>query len=212
MDQRYTLYTGCHYPHKIREQMALEVFGVAEQDVRVIAGDVGGSFGLRGSVYPEQVLVMWASRRVGKPVKWTAERSEAHLCDYQGRDNYSVARLALDKTVLAMHVRTLAALALSSPPAATARPSTISAHWRAPTGRLLSMSRCLASSPTQRRPVPIAAPDGRKQLIIETLVEAAAQKLDAIPPICAARTRSRTPCRSKRGWCLPMTAASSKRT
>ncbi|MGB0632340.1 MAG: xanthine dehydrogenase family protein molybdopterin-binding subunit, partial [Alphaproteobacteria bacterium] len=112
MDRRYTLYTGCHYPHKIREQMALEVFHVAEQDVRVIAGDVGGSFGLRGSVYPEQVLVMWASRRVGKPVKWTAERSEAHLCDYQGRDNYSVAKLALDKdgNFLGMHVRTLAAL------------------------------------------------------------------------------------------------------
>ena len=59
-----TLYTGCHYPHKICEQMALEVFHVAEQDMRVIAGDVGGSFGLRGSVYPEQVLVMGvASRR-----------------------------------------------------------------------------------------------------------------------------------------------------
>ena len=192
MDQRYTLYTGCHYPHKIREQMALEVFGVAEQDVRVIAGDVGGSFGLRGSVYPEQVLVMWASRRVGKPVKWTAERSEAHLCDYQGRDNYSVARLALDKDG---NFRYACADArspwvLSSPPAATARPSTISAHWRAPTGRLLSMSRCLASSPTQRRPVPIAAPDGRKQPISSKRWSKPAQKLDAIPPICAARTRS----------------------
>jgi len=49
-DQRYTLYTGCHYPHKVREQLATQVFHVAEQDVRVIAGDIGGSFGLRGSV------------------------------------------------------------------------------------------------------------------------------------------------------------------
>lgn len=111
-DQRYTLYTGCHYPHKIREQMATQVFNVAEHDVRVIAGDVGGSFGLRGSVYPEQVLVMWASRRVGSPVKWTAERSEGHIADYQGRDNHSVAKLAMDKdgNFLGMHVRTLAAL------------------------------------------------------------------------------------------------------
>jgi aerobic carbon-monoxide dehydrogenase large subunit len=111
-DQRYTLYTGCHYPHKIREQMATQVFNVAEHDVRVIAGDVGGSFGLRGSVYPEQVLVMWASERVGRPVKWTAERSEGHIADFQGRDNHSVAKLAMDKdgNFLGLHVRTLAAL------------------------------------------------------------------------------------------------------
>jgi carbon-monoxide dehydrogenase large subunit len=111
-DQRYTLYTGCHYPHKIREQMATQVFNVAEQDVRVIAGDIGGSFGLRGSVYPEQVLVMWASQRVGRPVKWTAERSEGHIADYQGRDNHSIAKLAMDKNgnFLGLHVRTLAAL------------------------------------------------------------------------------------------------------
>ena len=111
-DQRYTLYTGCHYPHKIREQMATQIFNVAEQDVRVIAGDVGGSFGLRGSVYPEQVLVMWASEKVGRPVKWVAERSEGHLTDYQGRDNHTVAKLAMDKdgNFLGMHVRTLAAI------------------------------------------------------------------------------------------------------
>ena len=111
-DQRYTLYTGCHYPHKIREQMATQIFNIAEHDVRVIAGDIGGSFGLRGSVYPEQVLVMWASEKVGRPVKWVAERSEGHLSDYQGRDNHTVARLAMDKdgNFLGMHVRTLAAI------------------------------------------------------------------------------------------------------
>ena len=111
-DQRYTLYTGCHYPHKIREQMATQVFNVAEHDVRVIAGDIGGSFGLRGSVYPEQVLVMWASEKVGRPVKWVAERSEGHLSDYQGRDNHTVARLAIDKdgNFLGLHVRTRAAI------------------------------------------------------------------------------------------------------
>ncbi|MEX2455266.1 MAG: xanthine dehydrogenase family protein molybdopterin-binding subunit [Rhodospirillaceae bacterium] len=111
-DGRYTLFTGCHYPHKIREQFATEIFGVAEQDIRVVAGDIGGSFGLRGSTYPEQILVLWASRRVGRPVKWTGDRSEGHLADYQGRDNFSVARLALDSAgnFLGMHVRTLAAL------------------------------------------------------------------------------------------------------
>lgn len=111
-DRRYTLYTGCHYPHKIREQMATQIFRVAEHDVRVIAGDIGGSFGLRGSVYPEQVLVLWASEKVGRPVKWVAERSEGHLSDFQGRDNHTVAKLAMDKdgNFLGMHVRTLAAI------------------------------------------------------------------------------------------------------
>ena len=111
-DQRYTLYTGCHYPHKIREQMATQIFNVAEHDVRVIAGDIGGSFGLRGSVYPEQVLVLWASEKVGRPVKWVAERSEGHLSDFQGRDNHTVAKLAMDNdgNFLGLHVRTLAAI------------------------------------------------------------------------------------------------------
>ncbi|RZO38155.1 MAG: xanthine dehydrogenase family protein molybdopterin-binding subunit [Rhodospirillaceae bacterium] len=184
MDQRYTLYTGCHYPHKIREQMALEVFGVAEQDVRVIAGDVGGSFGLRGSVYPEQVLVMWASRRVGKPVKWTAERSEAHLCDYQGRDNYSVARLALDKdgNFLGMHVRTLAALGAFVTTGGNGPPinnlGTLAGTYRTPAIHVEVSGVFTNTTPT----CPYRGA-GRPEAayIIETLVEAAAQKLGRDP-------------------------------
>ena len=184
MDQRYTLYTGCHYPHKIREQMALEVFGVAEQDVRVIAGDVGGSFGLRGSVYPEQVLVMWASRRVGRPVKWTAERSEAHLCDYQGRDNYSVARLALDKdgNFLAMHVRTLAALGAFVTTGGNGPPinnlGTLAGTYRTPAIHVEVSGVFTNTTPT----CPYRGA-GRPEAayIIETLVEAAAQKLGRDP-------------------------------
>ena len=184
MDQRYTLYTGCHYPHKIREQMALEVFGVAEQDVRVIAGDVGGSFGLRGSVYPEQVLVMWASRRVGKPVKWTAERSEAHLCDYQGRDNYSVARLALDNdgNFLGMHVRTLAALGAFVTTGGNGPPinnlGTLAGTYRTPAIHVEVSGVFTNTTPT----CPYRGA-GRPEAayIIETLVEAAAQKLGRDP-------------------------------
>ena len=184
MDQRYTLYTGCHYPHKIREQMALEVFGVAEQDVRVIAGDVGGSFGLRGSVYPEQVLVMWASRRVGRPVKWTAERSEAHLCDYQGRDNYSVAKLALDKdgNFLGMHVRTLAALGAFVTTGGNGPPinnlGTLAGTYRTPAIHVEVSGVFTNTTPT----CPYRGA-GRPEAayIIETLVEAAAQKLGRDP-------------------------------
>ena len=184
MDQRYTLFTGCHYPHKIREQMAIEVFHVAEHDVRVIAGDVGGSFGLRGSVYPEQVLVLWASQRVGRPVKWTAERSEAHLCDYQGRDNYSVARLAMDSdgNFLGMHVRTLAALGAFVTTGGNGPPinnlGTLAGTYKTPAIHVEVSGVFTNTTPT----CPYRGA-GRPEAayIIESLVEAAAQKLGRDP-------------------------------
>ena len=184
MDQRYTLYTGCHYPHKIREQMATEIFHVAEQDVRVIAGDVGGSFGLRGSVYAEQVLVLWASRRLGRPVKWIAERSEAHLSDYQGRDNYSVAKLALDKdgNFLGMHVRTLAALGAFVTTGGNGPPinnlGTLAGTYKTPAIHVEVsgvFTNTTPTSPYRGAGRPEAA------YIIESLVEAAAQKLGRDP-------------------------------
>ena len=70
--------------------------GVPEDKVRVVIRDVGGNFGTRGADFPEQLLVAWAARRVGRPVKWTSDRSEAFLSDYQGRDLAVEAELALD--------------------------------------------------------------------------------------------------------------------
>jgi carbon-monoxide dehydrogenase large subunit len=65
--------------------------------IRVISPDVGGGFGPRTSLYPEQVVVVWAARRVGRPVRWTSGRSEAFLSDFQGRDATAHARLGLDR-------------------------------------------------------------------------------------------------------------------
>jgi carbon-monoxide dehydrogenase large subunit len=184
MDERYTLYTGCHYPHKIREQLATQVFHIAEQDVRVIAGDVGGSFGLRGSVYPEQLLVLWASKRVGKPVKWTAERSEAHLTDFQGRDNYSVAKLAMDAdgNFLGMHVRTLAALGAFVTTGGNGPPvnnlGTLAGTYKTPAIHVEVsgvFTNTTPTSPYRGAGRPEAA------YIIETLVEEAAKKLGRDP-------------------------------
>ena len=105
---RHTLYAAVHYPHRIRSALARDIFRLPENRVRVIAGDVGGSFGLRGGMYPEQILVLWASRAAGRPVKWTCERSEGLISDHQGRDNVTDAALALDAdgNFLAMRVRT----------------------------------------------------------------------------------------------------------
>ena len=94
---RYTLISGNQGVH--RQKMALaECLGVAPDRVRVICPDVGGAFGLRTNLYPEQVLVVWAAHVVGRPVRWTGERTECFLSDLQGRDLVANARLALDRS------------------------------------------------------------------------------------------------------------------
>jgi carbon-monoxide dehydrogenase large subunit len=100
---KYTLHAGAGGAVRPRNDLAA-VLGVAEADVRMVMHDVGGNFGTRGAFNPEFGLVVWAARRVGRPVKWTCERSEAFLCDYQARDLAVSAELALaaDGTFLAM--------------------------------------------------------------------------------------------------------------
>jgi aerobic carbon-monoxide dehydrogenase large subunit len=92
---RYALHAGSGGVVRQKNELA-GVLGVPPEQVRVTAGDVGGNFGTRNAFYPEFALVAWASRRVGRPVKWTCERHEAFLSDYQGRDLYAEAELALD--------------------------------------------------------------------------------------------------------------------
>src|SRR5499426_3100538 len=109
-EDRYTLYADVQYPHRVRNALASNILKVPEHQIRVIAGDVGGAFGTKGWQYPEHKLVLWAARKLGRPVKWTCERREAILADEHARDNVSDAELALDADgrFLAMRVQTLA--------------------------------------------------------------------------------------------------------
>jgi aerobic carbon-monoxide dehydrogenase large subunit len=93
---RYTLHTGIQGPHGLRTILADQVFKVPQSHMRVVTGEVGGSFGMRSGIYPEMVLVLWAAKRLGRPVKWTSDRREGFVTDEHGRDNVSVAELALD--------------------------------------------------------------------------------------------------------------------
>ena len=93
---RYTLYTGNQHPHTVRSLLAEQIFHVPQSHVRVVSGDVGGSFGMRSGLYPELVLVLWAARRLGRPVKWTSDRREGFVSDEHGRDNVSTVELAAD--------------------------------------------------------------------------------------------------------------------
>jgi aerobic carbon-monoxide dehydrogenase large subunit len=94
---RYTLHTGTgRGVAGLRDDLA-RLLGVAPDKVRVVCGDMGGNFGTRNFFYPEYALLPWAARRVGRPVKWTCERSEDFAADYQGRDLEVAAELALDR-------------------------------------------------------------------------------------------------------------------
>ncbi|HEX7841886.1 MAG TPA: xanthine dehydrogenase family protein molybdopterin-binding subunit [Kofleriaceae bacterium] len=108
----YTLYTTSQNPHVIRLLMGAFTLHVPEHKLRVVAPDVGGGFGSKIFHYAEELLVTWGSRKVGRPVKWTADRSEAFLTDAHGRDHISHARLALDAggKMLGLKVSTLANL------------------------------------------------------------------------------------------------------
>jgi carbon-monoxide dehydrogenase large subunit len=109
-EDRYTLYADVQYPHRVRNALASNVFKVPEHSIRVIAGDIGGAFGTKGWQYPEHRLVLWAARKLRRPVKWRCERRDAIPADEHARDNVSDAELALDSEgrFLALRVRTLA--------------------------------------------------------------------------------------------------------
>ena len=108
-DERYTLYAGMQSPHRVRSELARSVLRVPEARLRIISPDMGGGFGMRGAPFAEHALVLWAARRLGRPVRWVATRSEALATDYHARDNVSTGALALDADgkFLALRVSTI---------------------------------------------------------------------------------------------------------
>ncbi|HEY4253040.1 MAG TPA: xanthine dehydrogenase family protein molybdopterin-binding subunit [Roseomonas sp.] len=106
----YTLYTTSQNPHVIRLLMSANVLKLPESKVRVVAPDVGGGFGSKIYHYAEEALVTWASAQIGRPVKWTSDRTEAFMSDAHGRDHISRAEFAFDKDgrILALRVATQA--------------------------------------------------------------------------------------------------------
>jgi aerobic carbon-monoxide dehydrogenase large subunit len=107
-DDFYTLYASSQNPHGVRMELS-HVFHVPENHVRVISPDVGGGFGLKGGPFPDEILVVWASRKVRRPVKWVATRSESMLNDHHGREMVYYGELALDEhgKILALRSRSL---------------------------------------------------------------------------------------------------------
>ena len=108
----YTLYTSSQNPHVIRLLMCAFVLGIPEHKVRVVSPDVGGGFGSKIFHYTEEALLTWCSKHIGRPVKWTAERSESFLTDAHGRDHITKAEMGFDNSgkIVALRVKTYANL------------------------------------------------------------------------------------------------------
>src|SRR5580698_10133087 len=106
----FTLWNTTQNPHVARLVISAFVGMAPEHKLRVIAPDVGGGFGSKIFIYPEEVVCLWASKKVGRPVKWVAERSESFLADAHGRDHVTRAELALDANgkILALRAKTIA--------------------------------------------------------------------------------------------------------
>ncbi len=110
--ESFTLWNTTQNPHVARLVIAAFVGVAPEHKLRVIAPDVGGGFGSKIFIYPEEVVALWASKRVGRPVKWLCDRSEAFLADAHGRDHVSHAEMAFDGEgrITALKVKTIANL------------------------------------------------------------------------------------------------------
>src|SRR5262249_4323061 len=151
--------------------------------IRVVAGDIGGSFGMKSAVYNEVALVLLASRIVGQPVKWVSTRSESFLCDAQARDNVTEAELALDKngTFLGCRVKPTASIGPYLPTALPAFPGnigTLAGVYRTP-----AIHADVTAVFTHTNPVRPYRGNGRPEAayVIERIVDLAADELRIDP-------------------------------
>jgi len=108
----FTLWVSHQAPHVLRRDLAENTLRHPEHRIRVVAPDVGGGFGMKAANHPEEPVLLWASRRLGRPVRWTSTRSEGLVSDAQARDHWTRARMAFDRDgrILAIDVDTIASL------------------------------------------------------------------------------------------------------
>jgi carbon-monoxide dehydrogenase large subunit len=181
-EDRYTIYTTLQRTHPFRSELA-PILKVSESKIRVVAGDIGGSFGMKSAVYNEVALVLLASKRIGRPVKWTSTRSESFLCDAQARDNVTEAELALDKegSFVGLRVKTIAAIGAylqTGMPAFTGNIGTLAGVYRTP-----AIHADVSAVYTHTNPVRPYRGNGRPEAayVIERMVDLAADELGIDP-------------------------------
>lgn len=184
-DESYTLYVANQNPHVERLLMCAFVLGLPESKVRVIAPDVGGGFGSKIFLYPEDVALVWASKHVGRPIKWTADRSEAFLTDAHGRDHVTKVELAMDAKgmFLALRVKTIANMGAYLSTFASSVPTILYATLLAGQYKTPAIYAEVKAVFTNTAPVDAYRGAGRPEAtyVVERIVEQAARDLKMDP-------------------------------
>ena len=145
-DERYTLLTGTQGPHGVRQAIAEPILKIPQNKLRVVSEDMGGAFGMRSGPYPEYILVLWTAKLLGRPVKWTGDRTDAFQSDDQARDNLVTAELALDENGIftGLRVTTIANLGayltLLGPHSSTNNLGSLSNTYKTPA--IFTCNRC----------------------------------------------------------------------
>ncbi|WP_157615661.1 xanthine dehydrogenase family protein molybdopterin-binding subunit [Rhizobacter sp. Root404] len=184
-DESYTLYVANQNPHVERLLMCAFVLGLPESKVRVIAPDVGGGFGSKIFLYAEETALVWASKHVGRPIKWTSDRSEAFLTDAHGRDHVTKVELAMDAKgmFLALRVKTIANMGAYLSTFASSVPTILYATLLAGQYKTPAIYAEVKAVFTNTAPVDAYRGAGRPEAtyVVERIVEQAARDMKMDP-------------------------------
>jgi carbon-monoxide dehydrogenase large subunit len=183
IEGRYTIYTTLQRTNVFQTELSQYVLKVPDSKIRVVCGDIGGSFGMKSAVYNEVALVLASAKLVGRPVKWVATRSESFLCDAQARDNVTEAELALDKAghFLGFRAKIVAAIGAYlqvGMPAFTGNLGTLAGVYRTPASHI-----DVTAVFTHTQPVRPYRGNGRPEAgyVIERMVDLAADQIGIDP-------------------------------
>jgi aerobic carbon-monoxide dehydrogenase large subunit len=183
IEGRYTIYTTLQRTNVFQTELSNFVLKVPDSKIRVVCGDIGGSFGMKSALYNEVALVLLGAKVVGRPVKWVATRSESFLCDAQARDHVTEAELALDKdgNFLGFRAKIIAAIGAYlqvGMPAFTGNLGTLAGVYRTPASHI-----DVTAVFTHTQPVRPYRGNGRPEAayVIERMVDLAADQLGIDP-------------------------------
>ena len=185
IDGSYTLHTTSQNPHLTRLVIGAFMLSIPESKLRVVAPDVGGGFGSKIYVYPEEAVCTWASKKLCRPIKWTSDRSEAFLADAHGRDHINKVRMGLDSNnkIVALRVDSLANLGAYLSAFATATPTYLHTTLLSGCYAIPAIYTNIKGMVTTTAPVDAYRGAGRPEAtyLVERTVDAAARQIGMDP-------------------------------
>lgn len=178
---QYTLWSTTQNPHMVRQWLAEDSLFIAEQKIRVVAPDVGGGFGQKIYHYPEEPTVLWASKIIGRPVRWTSSRLENFMVDIHARDHVTTCRMGFDKAgkILALYVETIANLGAYMSPFGSCIPTYFYAPLLSEMYKIPYIYCRVRGVHTHTTPVDAYRGAGRPEAlyVVERLIESGAHEL-----------------------------------